>query len=340
MNQKHIAVVGCGYWGKNLVRNFYQLRVLNTICDVDRDVLRQNSTDYPDVRQTTDYDEVLDNEAIRGVVIATPAELHYEQAKKALLQGKDVFVEKPLALHHHQGQELVEIAEAQEQGAAILMVGHILEYHPAIVKLKEIVDSGELGRVYYIYSLRLNLGRVRREENILWSFAPHDISVILLLLGSLPVSVSAFGGSYLQPEIADITVTNLLFPDSVRAHIFVSWLHPYKEQKLVVIGDRKMAVFDDVVKERKLKIYDKRIEWINGLPLPRQTAETTLFFPEIEPLRLECEHFLQCIKDRAKPRTDGHKGLMVLKVLEASQRSLENNAVPISLQGLELSPND
>ena len=209
--------------------------------------------------------------------------MHFDQVKQALNAGKDVFVEKPLALHHYEGKELVELAEVRKR---VLMVGHILEYHPAIALLKDILERGELGQVLYLYSNRLNLGKVRQEENILWSFAPHDISVICSLIGAEPAEVSASGGSYLQSGIADVTITNLVFESNVRAHIFVSWLHPYKEQKLVVVGDKKMAVFDDTAREGKLKIYDKGIEWRSGLPVPRQTAETTLFFEELEPLSL------------------------------------------------------
>lgn len=328
----HIAVVGCGYWGKNLARNFAQLRVLRSISDTNEKGLAEQSKLYPEVCLNPRFEEVLDDEKIRGVVVATPAVLHFEQARQAILKGKDVFVEKPLALRYDEGKELVRLAEAH---GAVLMVGHILEYHPAIKKLKEIIFRGELGRVWYLYSNRLNLGKVRREENILWSFAPHDISVILTLVSGEPDFVSAQGGSYLQSGIADVTVTSLLFSDGTKAHIFVSWLHPYKEQKLVVIGEQKMAVFDDMVREGKLKIFDKGIEWKAGFPVPRQTAETTLFFEESEPLRLECEHFLACIRDRSRPLSDGRSALSVLKVLEAGQISLGRNGEPVPLADVE-----
>ena len=327
-----VAIIGCGYWGKNLVRNFRALGVLGAVCDVDAGALTRMVQEYPDIRTTVRYEEILDSNAIQAVVIATPAAFHYEHTKAALLRGKSVFVEKPLALRYHEGRELVELAEAR---GAVLMVGHIMEYHPAVVLLKGIVRRGELGRVWYIYSNRLNLGKVRQEENILWSFAPHDISVISSLVGTEPSVVSASGGSYLQSGIVDVTVTNLLFDDGVRAHIFVSWLHPYKEQKLVVIGDHKMAVFDDTAREGKLKIYDKGIEWRAGLPVPRQTAETTLFFEETEPLRLECEHFLTCIREQKRPLTDGESALKILKVLEASQMSLQRGGVPVPLAEVE-----
>ena len=310
------------------MRNFAQLRALAQICDMNQAALQAQGALHPHVRLIAQFEEVLADDEIHAVVIATPAALHYAQAKEAILRGKDVFVEKPLALRYHEGRELVELAEAK---GVILMVGHILEYHPAVALLKDIVQRGELGQLRYIYSNRLNLGKVRQEENILWSFAPHDISVISSLVVSEPTVVSAFGGSYLQAGIVDVTVTNLLFADGVRAHIFVSWLHPYKEQKLVVIGDRRMAVFDDTAREGKLKIYDKGIEWRAGLPVPRQTAETTLFFEETEPMRLECQHFLSCVRERKRPLTDGVSALRVLKVLEGSQMSLERAGMPVPL---------
>jgi len=318
-----IAVVGCGYWGKNLVRNFSQLGALGVICDSNEKSLIIQATQYPQARTTTSFEEVLSDPTLQALVLATPAVTHYAHVKRALEAGKDVFVEKPLALHYSEGKELVELAEKY---SAVLMVGHILEYHPAIALLKEIIERGELGQVLYLYSNRLNLGKVRQEENILWSFAPHDIAVICSLLGEEPIEVIASGASYLQTGIADVTITNLVFDSEVRAHIFVSWLHPYKEQKLVVVGDKKMAVFDDTAREGKLKIYDKGIEWRAGLPVPRQTAETTLFFEELEPLRLECEHFLTCIRNRQQPITGGRSALRVLKVLEGCQISLERKA--------------
>jgi len=323
-----IAVIGCGYWGKNLVRNFAQLRVLGVICDEDEHTLNAQTTLYPQARATTRFEEVLEDPTVHGIVIATPAAMHYEEARAALRAGKHVFVEKPLALQHDQGAALVELSK---KTGLTLMVGHILEYHPAVTLLKDLILRKELGRILYIYSNRLNLGKVRQVENILWSFAPHDIAVICRVIGAEPVSVQAMGGTYLQSGVHDVTVTGLEFDGGVRAHIFVSWLHPYKEQKLVVVGDRKMAVFDDTAREGKLKIYDKGIEWKAGLPVPRQTAETTLFFEETEPLRLECEQFVSCIKHGACPVTDGESALRVLAVLQASQLSLDRGGIPVAL---------
>jgi len=323
-----IAVVGCGYWGKNLVRNFAQLRVLSMICDENEANLKAQASHYPQARSTVRFTEVLEDPAVHGVVIATPAAMHYEETLAALRAGKHVFVEKPLALRHDEGAELVELSR---QTGLTLMVGHILEYHPAVAVLKDLILRGELGKILYIYSNRLNLGKVRQVENILWSFAPHDIAVICRIIGAAPLSVQATGGTYLQSGVHDVTVTDLEFDGGVRAHIFVSWLHPYKEQKLVVVGDRKMAVFDDTAREGKLKIYDKGIEWKAGLPVPRQTAETTLFFEETEPLRLECQQFVSCLQTGVRPVTDGESALRVLSVLQASQMSLDRGGSPVRL---------
>ena len=328
---QNIAVVGCGYWGKNLVRNFAQLGSLSVICDANPVALKAQASLYPGVRSTSSFEDVLADADIDAVVVATQAVMHYEQVKAALYADKHVFVEKPLALHYRDGLELVELAEAR---GLLLMVGHILEYHPAVTTLKELIQRGELGKVWYAYSNRLNLGKVRTEENILWSFAPHDISIISTLVGGEPVTTSSTGSNYLQPGIADVTVTNLLFDNGVRGHIFVSWLHPYKEQRLVIVGDRKMAVFDDGAKDGKLKIYDKGIEWRDGVPIARQTAESVILISDAEPLRLECQHFIDCIKHGKTPTTDGVNALRVLKVLEASQISLERGGAPVALAEL------
>jgi len=325
---KNIAVVGCGYWGKNLVRNFAELGALHTICDSSPEVLSGFETLYPRIRRETKLNAVLANKEIEAVVVSAPAALHYLMAKKALQAGKDVFVEKPLSLTVEEGEELVRLSEESDR---ILMVGHVLEYHPGIVRLKQLVDEGELGKINYIYSSRLNLGKFRTEENILWSFAPHDISVILLLLNELPQGVSAHGGCYLHKEIADVTVTSMSFSSGVRAHIFVSWLHPYKEQKLVAIGDRKMAVFDDIAPQNKLLLYEHGIEWIDRIPVPRKEEGIPVDFAMAEPLKLECQHFLECLESRSKPKTDAVSGLKVLKVLDACQRSLQGQGQNIAL---------
>lgn len=320
-----VAVVGCGYWGKNLVRNFQELGVLAAVCDSTAQGRTLAQQLVPGVPIVEDFGTMLKS-AVDAVVIATPAETHYVLAGQALEAGKDVFVEKPLALNHSQAEQLVKLANLNQR---ILMVGHVLEYHPAIVKLSQIVHDGELGKVRYIYSNRLSLGKVRREENILWSFAPHDIAVILRLMRSLPFQVVACGGSYIQPNIADVTVTQLLFDNGVRAHIHVSWLHPFKEQRLIVIGSEKMASFDDVSK--KLVLYDQHVKVDNGEPIPVKGKGVEVAFTEAEPLRLECQAFMSSVESRVPPFTDGNSGLRVLKVLQAAQRSLVTNGEPVSL---------
>ena len=328
--KKNVAVIGCGYWGKNLVRNFSALGALHTICDARDNLLREFSSQYQDVKTCSNYDEVLKDENVRGVAVATPAATHFNVVRQALLMDKDVFVEKPLALTVEQGQGLVDLAKKRDK---ILMVGHLLEYHPAVIKLKELVSQGELGKLQYIYSNRLNLGKFRTEENILWSFAPHDISVILLLLdGEIPYEITAQGSNYLNPDIADVTLSTMGFKNNVRAHIFVSWLHPFKEQRLVVVGNKKMAEFDDTEKVEKLRLFSHDIEWIDNIPVPRKREPEIVPISDEEPLKLECQDFIDCLENRNPPRVDGEKGIQVLKVLNACQQSLEQEGRMIYLQ--------
>jgi UDP-2-acetamido-3-amino-2,3-dideoxy-glucuronate N-acetyltransferase len=313
MTTPRIACIGAGYWGRNLVRNFNELGALTTICDASELTRAALSEKLPHLRYTDDVRSVLADPDIDGVVIATPAETHGRLVRQALEAGKDVLVEKPLCLDIKEGQRLVDLAE---RSGRILMVGHLLWYHPAVLRLREMVKAGELGRIQYIYSNRLNLGKIRREENILWSFAPHDVSVILGLLGEMPEDVQARGGNYLHQKIADVTVSLLSFPSGVKAHIFVSWLHPFKEQKLIVVGDRKMAVFDDVQPENKLVLYPHVIDWKDQVPVPVQGTAEVVKVEKAEPLREECAHFLACISTRQRPRTDGREALRVLTVLQ------------------------
>jgi len=324
-----IGLVGCGYWGKNIARNLHQMGVLRAVCDPSPKILESVPKLYPGALATKSLADILGSKEIDAVVIASPAAQHAAIAKEALLAGKDVLVEKPVALDVKEARGLVALARRRKR---ILMVGHILHYHPAILKLKELVDSGDLGDIQYVYSNRLNLGRIRHEENILWSFAPHDISVLLLLLGRLPKRVTTAGESWLRKGVVDVTMTTLEFAKGARGHIFVSWLHPFKEQKLVVVGSKRMAVFDDVVKEGKLKLFDKGVDWMDGQPVIRQTSESTLFFPELEPLREELLHFIDCVKTRKTPRTDGRNGLDVLRVLDAGQRSLDAGGKPVTIR--------
>lgn len=328
MQPPRVAVVGHGHWGKNLARNFYQLNALVAICDTNDAQEQLVSEKYSGVEFTSDYTSLLHRSDIDAVVIATPAATHYAFAKQALEHAKDVFVEKPLALNVSQGMELVRLAQERQR---ILMVGHLLRYHPAVEQLKRLIDSGALGRLYYLYSNRLNLGRFRTEENILWSFAPHDISVLLYLLGETPHSVSAHGGQFLNAHIADTTITFLSFPSGVQAHIFVSWLHPYKEHRLIVVGSDGMAVFADTDPEHKLKILRQPVEWRERQPVPKLSEAQPIPFDPVEPLRVECQHFLDCVAMRRAPFTDGAEAVRVLQVLEACQQSLSRGGAPTTL---------
>jgi len=316
-----VGQIGLGQWGKNILRNLCNLKVLHTAVDINDQTLKNLIELYKDVIFTNSIDDVLKNDEIKAVVISTPAKSHYEIAKKALLNDKDVFVEKPLALTYKEGQELVELAEKKQK---ILMVGHLLNYHPAVIKLKELVSSGKLGEIQYIYSNRLNIGKIRTEENVLWSFAPHDISIIINLLNEEPTNVNCFGQYYINKNIYDVTLTILEFSQKVRAHIFVSWLHPYKEQKLVVVGSQAMAVFDDQSTE-KLTIYPHKIENKNGIVIEKKAPKEIIEIDPLEPLKLELEHFIECINTRKPPLTDGKEALRVLKVLEEAQKKLYQN---------------
>lgn len=314
----HVAVIGCGYWGKNLVRNFSELNALAAICDPDQLSAQKLANEYK--AAVAGWQNVLEDDSIQGVAIAAPAALHYQLAAAALDAGKHVFVEKPLALDVGEARKLCELAVKKNRR---LMVGHLLQYHPAFLTLKDMIHAGALGRLQYIYSNRLNFGKIRREEDILWSFAPHDISMILSLIGQEPERVSAEGASYLHKSIADVTTTHMAFPGGQHAHIFVSWLHPFKEQKLIVVGDNGMAVFNDGEPwESKLVRYRHRIEWRDSMPILQKAEAESVPLEKGEPLRLECTHFLESIATGARPRTDGEEGLRVLKVLDLASASL------------------
>ncbi|WP_041793723.1 Gfo/Idh/MocA family oxidoreductase [Micavibrio aeruginosavorus] len=318
--KKNIAVAGCGYWGKNLVRNFAEIGALAAVCDHNPDLANAMSVQH-NVPVLT-WDAVLADPAIAGVAIAAPAALHYTLAKQAMLAGKDVFVEKPLSLDVNEAQELCQLAE---KNGRILMVGHLLQYHAAFLKLKDMVASGELGRLNYIYSNRLNLGKIRREEDILWSFAPHDLSMILALAGQEPEQVHAHGTYTLHNSIADATITHLEFASGLNAHVFVSWLHPFKEQKLVVVGEKGMAVFDDgQAWPNKLTLYRHAIQWNGDVPVPEKADGEAVELVVSEPLRGECQHFADCIDSRKSARTDGREGLRVLKVLDRASKALKS----------------
>jgi predicted dehydrogenase len=323
-----IAVLGCGYWGQNLVRNFYQLGALRLVCDPAEAGRAKAAQLAPGIEVLDNFERVFERDGIDAVVLATPAETHHPLTLRALAAGKDVLVEKPLALNHRQG---LEMRAAAQPAGRLLMVGHLLEYHPAVLKLRELIAQGALGKVNYIYSNRLNFGKIRTEENALWSYAPHDVAVILRLVGELPLEVTCVGGNYITPNLADVTVSCLHFRTGLRAHIFVSWLNPFKEQKLVVLGDKQMAVFNDVSKDEKLLLYNQRVDVNHRQPVLQKDGSQNVPLDPSEPLRLECEHFLECIRTRQQPLTSADSGIDVLKVLQACQVSLQLNGRPTVL---------
>ncbi len=313
-----VAVVGCGAWGRNLVRTHASLGSLVAVVDADQGVAEAQAKQF-DVAAAT-FAEVLADSTVDAVVLATPAVDHARLARQVIGAGKDVFVEKPLALKVSDAEAVVADAEA---AGRIVMVGHLLQYHPAFLALRDLVADGRLGELRYLYSNRLNLGRIRREENSLWSFAPHDLSMLLALVGEEPSTVTATGGNFLHPDIADVTTTNLAFPSGPRAHVFVSWLHPFKEQRLVVVGSEAMAVFDDTCDwPDKLVLFDHQVDWVGDVPTAHRAEATPVPLAEDEPLRLECQHFLDSVRTRRPPRTDGAEGLRVLRVLARAQAAL------------------
>jgi len=313
------------------VRTLADLGHLAAVCDPSEACLLASQKIVGDkadgIRWTLKPEDILEDKEIPGVMVATSAESHFEVGKRVLASGKDLFVEKPLTVDFKDGRNLVKAAE---KAGRLLMVGHLLEYHPAILKLHELIRVGELGEIRYVMSHRLNLGKIRTSENALWSFAPHDISVILRIAEKMPFEVISTGGAYVTPNIPDITLMQMLFDNGVRAHIYVSWLHPFKEQRLVVVGSKKMASFCDIAKE--LILYDQRVEWREGQPVPIKGDGQKIDFGRAEPLAEECLHFIDCIRTRSTPRTDGRKGLEVLTLLHAAQKSLSTNGKQVLIK--------
>jgi predicted dehydrogenase len=324
-----LAAVGLGYWGPNQARNLDELdgAELAWICDRDEARLERYGARFPAARKTTGYEDVLADPELDAVAIATPVVTHFELAREALLAGKHVFVEKPLALSSALGEQLVALAEER---ALVLMPGHLLLYHPGVAKLKHLVDSEELGRLLYVYGNRQNLGQIRKDENALWSLGAHDLSVILHLVGEEPTEAWARGESFLNPGVEDVVFCYLRFPSGAVAHMHLSWLDPHKMRRMTVVGDRKMAVFDDMEPERKVTVYDKG---------PQQSAETwgewqtrsgDISIPKVandEPLRLECEHFLALLRGEGDRIAAAREGLAVVRALEQLQSSLERERV-------------
>lgn len=316
--------MGAGKWGKNLLRVLTEFAEIRAVVDPDPRALEA----VPAELRVPSFDAVLGDPAIEGVVIATPAATHFELARLALLANKDVFVEKPLTLDPVEGAELVEISDRRGR---VLMVGHVALYHPAILELKERLRRGELGRPQYLYSNRLNSGRVRETENILWSFAPHDFAVLIHLLDASPVEVLSVGSSHLREGRADVTLTHLKFPGGERAHIFVSWLHPMREHRVVVTGERRMAHFTDDERGGSLLLYDIAVGTSGERAVRPSGAMDVVTLPAREPLRLEIAHFLECMDRRTEPLTGGRHGLEVVRLLAAADQSLRAGGIPITL---------
>ncbi len=330
-----IGIIGYGYWGPNLCRNFFELDGvrLKYICDSSQEKLDEAGRRFPRVELATEIQTVLDDDEVEAVVMASSAVTHYPLAKRALLAGKHVMVEKPLSLEVEQGRELVDLAE---KNGRILMVGHLLIYHPAVDYLKKYLDSGEAGEFCYIYSQRLNLGRLRRDENCLWSLAPHDISVMLYLFEIEPESVVARGASYLQDGLEDVVFCTLYFPGKKIGNLHVSWLDPHKTRKFTIVGKEKMLVFDDMSTDEKVRVFDKRAYYLDlelgNEPQIHYGDQTVPFIRWEEPLRKECAHFRDCVREEKKPLSDGEQGLRVVKVLSAATKSLELNGQPVALE--------
>jgi len=330
-----IAVVGAGAWGKNHIRVFSEIPKvrLKYICDTDPSKLSVLQKSYPQSTMVEEIGPILRDSEVKGMVITSSAISHFPLAREALVAGKDVLVEKPMALNVKDADELVRIAEEKSR---ILMVGHLLIYHPVVNRLKEMIASEELGRIHYIYTQRVNLGVIRQDENALWSFAPHDLSVILKLLDERPAVVSAHGESYIQKNIEDVVFLSLHFSDGKMANVHLSWLDPHKVRKITIVGSKKMVVFDDMEASEKLKIYDKGVGSLSydsyGEYLSLRFGDITIpNIKMVEPLRAEAEHFIQCIESREKPKTGGRDGFEVVKILVAAQKSLRENGAPVSL---------
>jgi len=322
-----VGVAGLGNWGPNLARNFDGLPgcELTWVCDASQEARERVAPSLRDARVTAELDELLADPRLDAVALATPVPTHAELAARVLEAGKHCFVEKPLAERVADAERAVEAARAAQR---VLMVGHLLEYHPGVLRLKEIADSGELGEIRYIYSNRLNLGVLREEENALWSLGAHDVSVLLALAGEEPHEVEARGESYMQPGIEDVVFCFLRFPSGLSAHLHLSWLDPHKERRFTVVGSRRMATFDDMELERKVTVYDKGFDeraGSYGEYITRSGDTWSPRIPNTEPLRAECEHFVACVRDGATPRSDGESGLRVVRVLEALQDSLESS---------------
>ncbi|MFH1482863.1 MAG: Gfo/Idh/MocA family oxidoreductase [Chloroflexota bacterium] len=337
-----IGLIGYGYWGPKHARNFHELpgAEFRMVADLNGERLRQVQAMYPWVACTKDYRELLESD-VEGVVIATPVSTHHQIAREALLRGKHVLVEKPMTSSLQEARELVEIADSQQR---ILMVGHTYQYNPAVAFLRDYIKSGELGEIYYIDANRLNLGLFQPDVSALWDLAPHDLSILLWLLGENPLTISARGAARITPPFHDVVYVEMMFPGNIMAHIHVSWLDPCKMRRVTVVGSKKMVVFDDMAEAEKIRIYDKGVVPMaedngNGWPVHYHNGNVVIpSIPNTEPLKVECQHFLDCITRGQQPVSDGRMGLRVVNILEAAARSLCNGGERQSLSEEGLLP--
>jgi len=332
-----LAVVGAGYWGPNLVRNAAAApgAALSVICDLDRDRLAAMGRRHPEAALTDDFDSVIADDAIDAVIVATPAASHHDLGMRAMQAGKDVLIEKPLAMNVAECRDLVELADREKR---VLMVGHTFIYNAAVRKIKELMDAGELGDLLYVYSSRVNLGRVRKDVNALWNVAPHDITIMNHVLGEEPIRVRATGRSFLQPGIEDVVFAVFEYPGGAVAHVHSSWLDPSKVRRTTFVGSQKMVIYDDIESEGKVKIYDKGVRRTGPdgeygeFQLRLHSGD--IHIPKItftEPLAEEIGHFVECVRDRSVPRTDGRAGLSVVAALEAAQKSIESGGDAVDI---------
>ena len=336
-----LAVIGCGYWGPNLVRNFVQSNKVDGIicCDIDQKRLERMRSLYPSVEVCSDYKEIVNREDLDAVAIATPVKTHYPIAKDFLLHGKHVLVEKPFTHSYETAYELIKLAEEKK---LILMVDHTFEYTAAVNKIKTIIDNGELGKILYISCIRVNLGLFQPDINVVWDLAPHDISTILYITGELPSSVNCQGKAHFHAGIEDVATTTLNFKNGVIAFIHSSWLDPNKIRRTTIVGTRRMLVYDDIEPQEKIKIYDKGVEvppyYDTYADFHFSYRYGDIYSPRIEdyePLRKECDHFIECIKRGIPPLTDGYSGLRVVAILEAASKSLRLSGKAVPIQGIK-----
>ena len=330
--QIRVGQVGIGYWGPNLARNLDAVEgcELTWLCDTDEAARNKWQRIYPDTRFTADLDDLLNDSELDAIAITTPVPTHADYAQTVIEAGKHCFVEKPLAQNVADAERIAALAADSDR---LLMVGHLLEYHPGVGQLREMISEGSLGEVRYIYAQRLNLGRIRADENALWSLGAHDVSVLLALAGELPVEASARGRAYIQDGIEDVVFAYMQFESGLAGHLHLSWLDPHKERKITVVGSRRMATLDDMEMERKLTVYDKGFDPHQSSFGDREyiTRSGGVWSPAIsseEPLRLECEHFVECVRHGMPPRSDGASGARVVRVLEALQASLDAGGAP------------